>query len=735
MAIKFIDDDVASEANKSSIRFIGSPPSDIISPEPGATQEFIEANLPEPETTPSGLYGAAVRGAAPYGAGAIAGGTVGGVPGAAAGIGTVALSRFVGDPLVTGVNAKFGTNFATPTEAMNKVFDYFGVERPDTATEQFFGLMAEGAASGPMSASRSMGKQMLQGLAAATAGESARIGAEQAGFGPGFQMAASLLAGMGTGIAFAPGLSVKTAPLTLEEAATLTRRAAKGDRSAQHTLAYHAADGIDPATRKAAEELGVAEYMTPGQLTTNKVIRELEAGLAEFADSSIGKARAQAVERVIKATDDTLQSLSKGDDVFDFSAVTLNTRNALRRQIAELDEVAEAGFKEVEGTVNPQTRHIPIRTLQYLEQKIANNGGGEEGLRFLSQMERQVYNKIKGFTKPGLKAGRITRDGPTYSAMDGVRRSVGLATRGKSDFKNQDIGEAKKLYSVLLEDQATHLKKGGGDEAIWRSANAAVKQRKAVEDNMMLLFGKEIDKSMASSLSTATTALAKGDAERWKKIMDAVPTEIRPRVAAGAVASMLTKNLNADTLDLQSFTNWYGGVKRNKQAYRALMGSLTPEARLGLDNIYELGRILKDTGGANNAQFLRSAVSGSSGLMFNVMMAARRAATVIGVQDLIGSRFHSQAGSYAFANATNQALLSNRQLKTLSNANRLLGSPEFRELVRAMGEGKGLNRYVDALSRSQMMISFMKQVNLSTRNEDIRNFIYQGIMPPEQPAQ
>jgi hypothetical protein len=707
--------------------------SEIISPQPGATQEFVDANMPPPETTSAGMYGAATRSAAPYAAAALAGGVVGGPGGATAGVTSMMLGKLIGDPLISGVNNKFGTSFATPTEAFNKFFDYLGVDRPDTATEEFVGLIAEGMASGPMAKGRSVIGQIGSGGMAAAAGEGARMGAEQAGLGEGWQLGVSLLASTSTGIATMPGLRIDTNPMTAESAAKITRRAAKGDPSAKATLAYHAQDGIDPATKRAAENLGVAEYLTPGQLTTNKVVRELEEALSEFPDSSLGKARTLGVKKAVDAIDNTVQSLSKSDDVFDFSLATQRTRDALKKQIDDLDLTGRKAYDELSATIDPKYRVNASETLAYLNKRIDNLGGGKEGLSGLSEMERSVYNSLK--PRARLIAGEVKDEGPTYTMFDKARRDVGNATRGKTDFKNQDTGEAKKLYDVMSSDHERAVMEAGGDIALLRAGKAAVTQRKAVEDSMIMLFGKELDRSLSSTLRSATKGLSSGDAERWNKIMNAIPTEIRPRVAAGAVATVLNKHARDGDLDIKGFVKWYAGVQANSASRKALLGSLTPEARTGLDNIYRVGKIITDTADSNNKRYLQSAIAGSTGLMHNITSAAKRAATVVGFQDFIGGRFHSQAGSYSFANATTAALSASKQAKSITAANRLFGSPEFRSLVRAMSDGSSLEKHVNRLAKSQMMLTFMRQANLSTRNEDIKQFIYNGIMPREQESQ
>lgn len=106
----------------------------------------------EPRTDLAGLMGAAVRGAGPIAAGAGIGavlgapiGGVGAVPGAIAGAGSMALSQFVGDPLVDVINNLFGTKLTRPTDALNQLFTAIGVPEPDTAAERVVQAASSGA--------------------------------------------------------------------------------------------------------------------------------------------------------------------------------------------------------------------------------------------------------------------------------------------------------------------------------------------------------------------------------------------------------------------------------------------------------------------------------------------------------------------------------------------------------------------------------------------------------------
>lgn len=219
----------------------------------------------KPETTATGLAGAATRGLAlpVTGAalGALAGAPIGGVgaiPGAIAGAGAAGLAQLVGDPLVSGINTILGTRYKMPTEAMGDLLTRLGVPQADTEAERIVQSIAGGAAgAGGVTAagkatqmlaqsqtaqkvgaalSEQAGKQILGG---AIGGGAAQTTAEMGG-----GTAAQVAAGLAGGVApFAPSL----ARAGIGAAARMTAPEGAGIRS--------------PAVR--AGELGLPAPTTP----------------------------------------------------------------------------------------------------------------------------------------------------------------------------------------------------------------------------------------------------------------------------------------------------------------------------------------------------------------------------------------------------------------------------------------------------------------------------------------
>ena len=209
----------------------------------------------EPETTLTGLAGAATRGLAVPAAGAALGaaigapiGGVGAAPGAIVGAGAATLAQLVGDPIVGTINSMYGTKYTLPTDAMEDLLTRIGVAQPRTEAERIVQATAAGAggAGGIAAAGRAI--QTAAGNAAPVTREVGRMLAAQpvaqvaggagagaagqavheAGGSPAGEIGASLLGGVVGGLAgarmAAPSRATDAAPRVqpiIEEAGRL----------------------------------------------------------------------------------------------------------------------------------------------------------------------------------------------------------------------------------------------------------------------------------------------------------------------------------------------------------------------------------------------------------------------------------------------------------------------------------------------------------------------------------
>jgi len=251
----------------------------------------------EPKTDVKGMAGAATRGLTVPASQALAGAVLGsplGPPGMVAGAAAGPIAFGLGDLAVEGVNAYFGTDYATSRGAITKLLDSLGTPKPDTAAERITEVVTEGLASGGGSAaafkkageiaktgsklqkvSKFMGEKPLEQLAVGGASSLASSVAQEAGAGP----VVSTIAGLGAGLGV-PAVSKVKSAISPSEA----KKALEAEERVR--FVYQSAFKNEKDKEKAIKALSEAGDISDedvklmiGDITNNKTMLAFQQGL------------------------------------------------------------------------------------------------------------------------------------------------------------------------------------------------------------------------------------------------------------------------------------------------------------------------------------------------------------------------------------------------------------------------------------------------------------------------
>lgn len=672
-----------------------------------------------PQTTAGGLLGAATRGAGPYaiaaGLGAAAGapaGGVGAIPGAAAGAAAYGLADMVADPITSGINKLLGTNLGMPTEAVQELFTRLGVPEPQSEAERvtMAASKALGGAAGTIGLGRSLAQQgfgaVTQGVgrslaagpgqqmvASAAGGAASQTGAEM-GADPLTQMilgvaggtAGSKLAGLKAVPKLAPeswsqpaamaddALAVKPAPvqpMTQPEMVAASRRATGGglgSGSAIRALAGQAAP--NPKTLEAARRLGIEGYLQPDHVTTNQAYREFTQAVKSIPGSATRSSEIEGLRQVGARADRLISELGGTTDL---SRLNERVRTQLGDTVDKLSTLADAAYSGMREGIPAQSRGPASNVLGFVKQQAADLDGAEN----LSALERSILKRLSPVVD---EAGNITKE-PTYALIDSVRREVGAAAKAKGPFADADTGLAKHLYKLIDQDQeaiAGALGKGKDYE----HAKKLVRMRKAMEDDMVAIYGKKLDQSIVGKLDTATKDLSKGDADKFAGLMKSIPQNMRKDVAASALNTAFGRATQNGELNFNTFSRWYEGLLANKQAHAALMSNLPPDARKRISDLYRVSRGVADATReritTGRIQAIQQEFSEADSLLNNIYSTARRA--VVGVPIEAATTAIGLPGAGLASGIT--AALTKNKTNAIKAADDLISSPEFLMLAK-----------------------------------------------------
>lgn len=655
-----------------------------VSPEEYA-QQYPGAKVPE--TTAAGMVGSVVRGIAPgavmAGLGALAA-PVAGVPVAVgAGLGAAAL----GASQLLGLDTGF-------VENLQGLLTRAGVAEPQTATERLLKAAAGGLTSGAAGVSlgqglmksaapivRTAGAMLSEApasqIASDIAGSSAAQLAAEAGAGPGAQLAAAVIAGGLGGRLPASGRAMPS-PLTVEEFGKQAKKAVESPIGGSRALERLATEvQADPETIAAAERLGVTQYLQPDHITTSQVVREIGQAVKSIPGSS---ARAAEMEGLAQVGETALKLLEDVGGTRDLSTLNERVRSGIKQQAEVLKNTSDALYQEIAQAIPSSTRVRADKTLAYIQQRAKEMNGVEN----LTPIEKELLSKLTPKQIPS-KSGKSVREiPPTYALVDELRKDVGEIAGGPGLVPDRSTRVAKELRELMTQDQEVAAQAAGVADK-WAKAKDAVKLRKGLEDDMGLLFGKAFDESLVTRLTTSATGLSKGDADRFAKIVKAIPDNMRGEVVASALGTAFGRATKNGELNFNTFANFMDGLDRNKQAKAALFSNLTPAARAQFEDVATVSRSIAKATRENipngrvmsTQQQLKEADSFADTLYgLGARVAAGAAAEVATIP--FGLR---GAGLAAGLVSGLSSAMSKQRTTAAKAADAVLLSPEFRRLV------------------------------------------------------
>lgn len=517
------------------------------------------------------------------------------------------------------------------------------------------------------------------------------------------------------------------AAMTPQELATTARTAAEGGMGATRATSVLAGQAApDPKVLEAARRLGIDEYLQPDHLTSNQAYRELAQAVKSIPGSTTRAAEIQGLEQVGKRAD---RLISEIGGTTDLSKLNQTVRGQLDATVTSLEKQADDAFKSIRTQIPAQTRGNADNILGYVEKRAADLDGAEN----LSALEKMVRSKLTPKPIKDETGNVIGTRAPTYALIDDVRRDVGAAARQAGPFADADTGLAKQLYRLINDDQMK-LADTVGQGANYQLANSLVRVRKGFEDDMVSLFGRQLDQSLVGKLESATTSLTKGDADKLAKILTAIPKDMRQMVTASALNTAFGKATQNGALNFNTYAKWYEGLLANKQAYAALMANLPQPARKQLSDLYRVAsnvsKATRERITTGRIQAVQQELQGADNLLSSIYGVAKRA--VVGLPIEAATSAVGLPGAGIASGLT--AALTKSKPSALKAADELISSPEFQRLaVETVSTGNQPSKAtVKAVLMSQSFQKFADAVKIPREMSAREKFIVQSLQAQEQ---
>lgn len=368
-----------------------------------------------------------------------------------------------------------------------------------------------------------------------------------------------------------------------EETEQLARTARKavepgiGKSRAVRTLEESAAP--DPETLAAAERLGIQDHLQPDHVSTNQAFRELSQELKSIPGTQARAAEVEGFRKIAERSDEIIEELGGTTDL---SQLDVNMRASIMNSIEDIQKVSDDIYTRIDSSIDPKTP-APANTLISLVNRKADELGGFQNLQ---PQERALLKDL------------APRDGnpPTYALLENRRKQLTQArVRRQGPFADSDFRFISELEDALMEDQKRIIGRESPELlADFGVAQKSVAQRKAMENDIKSIFGKNLDGTILKTLSTSTKNLQKGDVSNFIKVVNALPKENRQELVASSLATAFGRNARSGNLSFNAYRKWYEGLQRNKQAMAALMTNLPKEARGRLKDLYTVSKGIDD---------------------------------------------------------------------------------------------------------------------------------------------
>lgn len=510
----------------------------------------------------------------------------------------------------------------------------------------------------------------------------------------------------------------------VERVTRAAKSAGQGSRKAARILANEAKP--DPKIVKSAERLGIQEYLQPDHVTSSEAYRQVVGAIKSNPQSAVALAEKEGLAAVAKRASTLIDDIGGTNDL---SALDAGLKAKMRDTHASLLAGEDAMYAKLREAIPARVDAPAPSVLAFIERRAQDLRGAQN----LTPLEKAVRAKLSP-KKDGAQ--------PSYALLDDVRKEVGAAARQQGAFRDADSGLAKQLYREILADQEEVAAASGvGD--MFKAARSATSVRKALEDDLAALFGKDLDRSLLSSgdrsLPGAIRAAASGDSARLARLISAVPQDLRQQVVASGISTVLRRAATRGEMDFTGYSKWWAGLQRNRQAYAAVMANLPLSARKQLTALARVSQGISDslatrtkTGALNT---IKAEMMGADSLMESLYSLAKRSAAGAASEVVTTPLGLPGAGlSAGIASA-----LTKGKPKAMQAVDSLIASPEFSQLVKTQAGTAARSEATRRLATSQAFAQLLKasgrRLSLTEREILIAEAMQAGQLQDERRAQ
>jgi hypothetical protein len=369
----------------------------------------------------------------------------------------------------------------------------------------------------------------------------------------------------------------KRSPEQAQEFKSLVSRASNGNEAAKKELADSL--GMDPIRVQAAIDEGVIDDLQMDHLSTNFAFKEFQQLLKSEKSSALRDEEQAGLTRLGNRAVKMIKDFGANEDI---GGLSDSIKANMDKTVSKFSYKEKAIYDSISKQIPDGTPAQLKNTKAHFDARISKLGSAEK----LPSVEKKLYDKLF----------KDAEDINTYHFLDDQRQLVGADVGAFDKLNSKEKMLMGNLYDSMTKDQELTL--SGIDPDLinqWNSAKGVVKMKYAVINDMKKLFGNKMEDNIVNKLLAANTALSKTDADKFTKMITAIPQKYREEFTASAILSAFGKATENGKLNYTTFPNWFDNISKSVKGKTAIASNLPDGAFKRLQNLSIIARGVSDS--------------------------------------------------------------------------------------------------------------------------------------------
>lgn len=340
---------------------------------------------------------------------------------------------------------------------------------------------------------------------------------------------------------------------------------------------------IDPTFIKAADELGINTSPIASFASKNNQYIEIEQALSSIRGSSLSAQSKEFISEVSDRASSLIDELG-GEER---GALSLRFKDEMTKTVDDLFSQANDMYNAIDEQIDASIKVNADQTMSFINEKIKETGGKPGKLLTSIKNDLETVTHKKSAIS-GVQVEDIVKQ-PTYGLLTKIRKDIGQAIGKKTGpFKDGETGFLKALYARLRSDQDRFAQEMGMLNEL-KVADSLVIQRKGLEDSLVSLLGKDLQKSLEPKVSASVKGLAKGRTVEFDEIISNIPEKYRRPAIATALRDVISgRGATQADYSPNNFTKFMNNLSDTGR--KKIYDQLTPEGAKALDNLYIISK-------------------------------------------------------------------------------------------------------------------------------------------------